>query len=142
MAQVKRYKKLPVVVESLQWTGDNYNELVEWGAQLKLEGDSTDPIGNLSVYVVPESDWIKVPLNHYIIKGVRGEYYPIADDILNETYEQVLSPAEEALEMLEVFVDYFRDEPCWTDHHGYCQAHWLETDCTVQRAQKYLEVHK
>lgn len=37
------------------------------------------------------------------------------------------------LEFIEV-----HDEPCWRDHHGYCQAHFLEEDCMVDRARKMM----
>jgi hypothetical protein len=31
------------------------------------------------------------------------------------------------------------DEPCRLDHHGYCQAHYLEEDCSVAAALAALE---
>jgi hypothetical protein len=31
------------------------------------------------------------------------------------------------------------DDPCWLDHHGYCQAHYLEEDCSVAAARAALE---
>lgn len=32
-------------------------------------------------------------------------------------------------------------DPCWYDHHGYCQAHFLEDkgQCIVERTKKVLE---
>ena len=31
-----------------------------------------------------------------------------------------------------------QDDPCWYDHHGYCQAHFLEEDCSMAHARKIL----
>lgn len=31
------------------------------------------------------------------------------------------------------------NEPCWRDHHGYCQAHYLEEDCSVAAARAALK---
>lgn len=33
-------------------------------------------------------------------------------------------------------------DPCWHDHHGYCQAHHLEAECSVKRARELLEEGK
>lgn len=77
---IKQYRKKPVVVEAVQWTGENYDEIVEFTrskAELysgylmipTLEGDHFAPIGD------------------YIIKGVAGEFYPCRPDIFEQTYE-------------------------------------------------------
>lgn len=31
-----------------------------------------------------------------------------------------------------------KSDPCWRDHHGYCQAHSLEEDCSMQHARELL----
>lgn len=33
----------------------------------------------------------------------------------------------------------FADDECRKDHHGYCQAHFLEEDCCVAAARRALE---
>lgn len=30
------------------------------------------------------------------------------------------------------------DTPCRYDHHGYCQEHYLETECSVAKARTVL----
>lgn len=43
-----------------------------------------------------------------------------------------------AVDLLREFIEP-QTEPCWYDHHGYCQAHWLhEKPCPVERALDYL----
>jgi hypothetical protein len=29
------------------------------------------------------------------------------------------------------------DDPCSLDHHGYCQAHWLEEDCSMPKIRAF-----
>lgn len=39
-------------------------------------------------------------------------------------------------DVLEQVLD---DEPCWLDHHGYCQEHGLVENCLVPRGRELLE---
>lgn len=34
------------------------------------------------------------------------------------------------------------DEPCWLDHHGYCQTHGLGNPCEMAIARAALEENK
>ena len=80
-----KYRKKPVVVEAVQWTGNNWGELTDfmhdaYGVEgqkitiVTLEGTMTADVG----------DWI--------IKGVKGEFYPCKPDIFEATYEEVFFP--------------------------------------------------
>jgi hypothetical protein len=40
--------------------------------------------------------------------------------------------------LLKEFLDV-HDEECRFDHHGYCQAHFLEKDCLIKRTKRILE---
>lgn len=44
----------------------------------------------------------------------------------------------EALILLHRLVDR-EDEPCRLDHHGYCQTHLLELECSVKAAREWLK---
>ena len=39
---------------------------------------------------------------------------------------------------LEMMLEPYERDPCWHDHHGYCQAHFLQEDCCVAEAHKVL----
>ena len=73
----KLYRKLPVVIEAVQWfaLGD-HPEVVPY---------NTPDMGWISTleggHIVSKGDWI--------IKGVAGEYYPCKPDIFARTYEEV-----------------------------------------------------
>lgn len=81
-----RYRKKPVVIEAVQWTGRNWNDIHAFiGSEINhglhaeqrqiqietLEGDHFASAG----------DWI--------IRGVAGEVYPCNPDIFLATYELV-----------------------------------------------------
>ena len=60
---------------------------------------------------------------------------------LNESLARIASleaQLEKTRGIIEVVVEV-KDDDCYYDHHGYCQAHNLEEDCHVARAKKWLE---
>lgn len=83
-----RFRKKPVEIEAIQWNGKNRDEIHEFitsfssnigaeGILIKtLEGDMT----------ADKDDWI--------IKGVKGEFYPCKPDIFDLTYEPVICDEE------------------------------------------------
>ena len=81
---VKTYIKKPIKIEAIQWTGENVLEVKDFvtsGAEY-LEDENVIVIHTL------EGD-MKAILNDYIIKGVKGEFYPCKENIFKETYEEV-----------------------------------------------------
>jgi hypothetical protein len=79
----QRYRKKPVVINALQWTGTNGNAVgtfltdgdVEWSAE-----------GELILLPTLEGTMSASP-GDYIIRGVQGEFYPCKPDIFEATYE-------------------------------------------------------
>ena len=80
-----RYRKKPVVVETMQNTGafDNLAALYAWCPSLVESG----PEGE--VYIETLEGTHRGNVGDWIIKGVQGEFYPCKPDIFEETYEQV-----------------------------------------------------
>jgi len=80
---VAKFRKKPVVIDAVRYVGDNFNE-VRWfvgnGVPLHQVGDSKLGIQTLEgvAYASP-GDWI--------IRGVKGEFYPCKPDIFEATYE-------------------------------------------------------
>ncbi|MDG7772353.1 hypothetical protein OK578_05735 [Streptococcus pneumoniae] len=77
-----KYRKKPVVVEAVQWNGNNYKEVIDF-AENKIWFDA---LGNIWIATL-EGDMV-AKKGDYIIKGVQGEYYPCKLDIFAETYEK------------------------------------------------------
>ncbi|MFE6634699.1 hypothetical protein ACFVFT_14820 [Streptomyces tendae] len=88
-----RYRKRPVEVDTIQWTGSNEAELVAFTGNrfeaLDPEDRADDPEITAQVLDVLHSTWVGVKNGQHIVRGVKGEYYPIAEDVLAETYERV-----------------------------------------------------
>jgi hypothetical protein len=85
-----KYRKKPVVIEAIQWDGT-----IDTLGQIELfmhEGPSADYTkGNKNpTIIIPtlEGDMI-ANVGDWIIKGVKGEFYPCKPDIFEKTYEKV-----------------------------------------------------
>lgn len=79
-----KYKKKPVVIEAIQWTGDNFIEIDNF---ITVEHETYPSQG---IIKIPTLEGIhEASLNDYIIKGIKGEFYPCKPDIFEMTYESV-----------------------------------------------------
>lgn len=78
-----KYMKKPVVIEALQWTGDNIDELAEFMGELFLIVGQDEKI---RIDTLEGPIWAN--LGDYIIRGVQDEYYPCKPDIFALTYEK------------------------------------------------------
>ena len=89
----RAYRKKPVVVEAVQWTGENHGEMCEF---IVPEVFEIIPRVGLVIHTL-EGDHHASP-GDYIIKGVNGEFYPCKPDIFAKTYESAtLTPPNEPL---------------------------------------------
>ena len=87
----RAYRKKPVVVEAVQWTGENRAEMCEF---IDPEVFEIIPRVGLVIHTL-EGDHHASP-GDYIIKGVNGEFYPCKPDIFAKTYESAtLTPPNE-----------------------------------------------
>lgn len=80
-----KYRKKQIVVDAIQWTGENLPELCQMG-DFKLNYTLTNN-GNLGIYTLEGICWPEI--GDYVIMGVRGEFYSCKKDIFFETYEEV-----------------------------------------------------
>ena len=83
------YRKKPVVIEARKFTTDNdtdevcMNALVCW---IKSNGGNACHNGTDITITTLEGDH-KAICGDYIIKGIKGEFYPCKPDIFEATYE-------------------------------------------------------
>lgn len=98
------YRKKPVIIEAIQWTGENIDELKQFthsnaeiryyyskGNQVALSYEIPTDVDNYSVQLTIRTleGNMEALINDYIIKGVNGEFYPCKPDIFEKTYEEV-----------------------------------------------------
>lgn len=79
---IKKYRKKPIEVEAVQWTGFNIKEIA-----IFTEGKIAMTKDNLLCIVTLEGVQL-VLVGDYIIKGIKGEFYPCKPDIFEQTYEE------------------------------------------------------
>lgn len=80
-----KFRKKPIIIEAIQYTGNNHIEVVkhlaEWEATYSL-------LGGVFRIVTPEGE-MRVNESDWIIRGIMGEVYPCRADIFKETYVPV-----------------------------------------------------
>lgn len=93
-----KYRKKPVVIEAVQFNGENSIEIMDFvgkklivhkppmGAEKELDNIPNEAYriiiptleGNMTAYK-----------GDFVIKGIKGEFYPCEPDIFEKTYEPV-----------------------------------------------------
>lgn len=80
------YKKKPVVIEAVQYTGDNPTEVNNLlGGILNLD----EGFPGLPIIIETLEGDMRADVGDWIICGVKGEFYPCKPDIFDATYEAV-----------------------------------------------------
>ncbi len=79
------FRKKPVVIEARQYTGRNGTELLGWVHGTELEEEFTGD----SISITTLEGTMRADKGDWIIKGVKGEFYPCKPDIFKATYDPV-----------------------------------------------------
>lgn len=80
-----KYRKKPVVIDAWQLTKENVDTAIpEW---LDLDAVHIFNSGQLFAKIVTLEGVMQASEGDYIIKGVKGEFYPCKPDIFDTTYE-------------------------------------------------------
>jgi predicted component of type VI protein secretion system len=97
---IKQYKKKPIVISAVQFTGDNFDEIKQFTNKqfrpVPVEAlRETDQHFPYEAGVVAEifdklhDTWVGVKTSQWIIKGVAGEFYPCDATVFDATYDEV-----------------------------------------------------
>lgn len=79
-----KYKKKPVIIEAVQWTSRNIEEIE------RFTGNKARYNLVLNTFEIETLEGIMIAnVDDYIIKGIKGEFYPCKPDIFEQTYELV-----------------------------------------------------
>lgn len=81
-----KFRKKPVVIEAVQYNGRNMTEIMKFarGAS-EFEEDFT----GASIAIKTLEGTMTASKGDWIIKGVKGEFYPCKNDVFAATYEKV-----------------------------------------------------
>ncbi len=100
MSKPQRFRKMPVEIEAVQWDGseDQAVEIVVWMAANGMENAGYHEHlmdGNLIAHPDPYilistlEGRMSASKGDWVIRGVKGEFYPCKPDIFAATYEPV-----------------------------------------------------
>lgn len=81
---IEKYQKKPVVIEAVQWDGSlaSLKEVMEFCQHRAFVNSS----GELRINTL--EGIMDAQIGDFIIKGVKGEFYPCKPDIFEQTYEK------------------------------------------------------
>jgi hypothetical protein len=85
---IKQFKKKPVIIEAMQLenTKESFEEAYKWiGENVELTWATDGSFINIKTLEGVH----QARVGDYIIKGVKGEFYPCKPDIFEMTYEEV-----------------------------------------------------
>ena len=84
-----KYRTKPCEIEAVQWNGDNLDEIIQFADKknlmVKFKQNAKAP--ELKIKTL-EGD-MEASVNDYIIRGLRGEYYPCKPDVFEKKYELI-----------------------------------------------------
>lgn len=80
---MKKYRKKPVVIEAIQFTGGNAEEVFK---DVPEEFACEDVNGNILIF--NDHGEVTARPGDYIVRGIKGGYYPCQPDIFEETYDE------------------------------------------------------
>lgn len=142
-----KYRKKPVVVEAVRWTGSNLEEIRNFVGNDLIE----NYIEHFDIEkVLIKQTLVGIAINtlegtmmvnygDYIIKGVQGELYPCKPDIFLKTYEEV-DNAETQEERKTYLSEYLKEHNCSYKefmeqqeiYDGFCPVGLEEAPCPIE----------
>ena len=82
-----KFRKKPVIIEAEHFTEDNKNRAFHF-IRCNCYADK-DAEGNPTLKIQTLEGEMTATLGDWIIKGVKGEFYPCKPDIFTQTYEAI-----------------------------------------------------
>ena len=94
---MQKFRKKPVVVEAVQYTGSVSSTIFIYGLVNKTDIKSAEQANKIiaecerngGININTLEDIMLVSKGDWVIKGIKGEFYPCKQDIFDATYEQI-----------------------------------------------------
>lgn len=82
------YRKKPIVIDAVQYNGDNFDELHDFVGDSLIHKYSA--VLNIHTVEIKTLEGVMhADPRDWIVKGVKGEFYPVKPEIFNMTYDLV-----------------------------------------------------
>jgi hypothetical protein len=88
-----KYRKKPVVIDAIRWSGTNLKEVIDFtglhpsAAQWTWD-EYAEVVRTKGLKIFTLEGHHMATVGDYIIKGVKGEFYPCKPDIFVATYDR------------------------------------------------------
>lgn len=81
---MQKFRKKAIVIEAIQFIGNNADQILSFIGDSRTAYKQGDYI---IIETLEGTHWATV--NDWIIKGIKGEFYPCKPEIFSQTYENV-----------------------------------------------------
>lgn len=105
MSNPDRFTKKPVTIDAILWTGENVKEVMDF-----LQWRNADHSAETGLVIRTLEGAMYASIGDYIIKGVKGEFYPCKPDIFAATYSPAVAPTEAAAMAATVPAEWLSDQ--------------------------------
>ena len=133
MAKELNFRKRPVVIQAVQWTGENLREVIcftdgppdarSTHASIKWE-EYCDLVKSDGLKIYTLEGKMSADVGDWIIKGVKGEHYPCKPDVFELTYEPARAQASQGGEAVEVVAWQDTENPLYTTAERRVMHDW------------------
>ena len=82
-----RYRTKPCEIEAVEWNGSNISEINDFAEKSVLW--LNDAKGNPILEILTLEGIMLTNVGDFIIRGLRGEYYPCKPDVFHRKYELI-----------------------------------------------------
>lgn len=88
-----QYRKLPVVIDAVEWNGTNQEEISAFAADAACFSDVIHSDGvrvvDAQLEILTSEGMLNATIGDWIIRGVAGEFYPCKPEVFRVTYSAV-----------------------------------------------------
>lgn len=91
-----KFRKRPLVIDAVRWTGDNASEVTAFVGRRPDTSEDAFQLPDASsqwdqarVWAEAEGCWMRCPVGHWVIRGIKGEFYPHEPAAFDLVYEPV-----------------------------------------------------
>lgn len=82
-----KFRKKPIVIEAIQFTGDNVSEIWDAFGAADIYGPTEENPDSLVIDTIEGK--MKAGVGWWVVKGIEDEFYPCKPEVFAATYEAV-----------------------------------------------------
>ena len=90
---MNRYRKKPIVVEAIQYTGDNYEDLLKFAPDnigfVNITSNNNTVLWQTFVTLKTRDNVLEVNISDYVIKDEDGDYQVCKEDVFEKSYDLI-----------------------------------------------------